>query len=162
LSLITKTRIRGLDAFTSHQPNPPRRSEERPASARQLYDGSDCPDSDSLQRRRSRGKLSDSASTPSASQATKLEATPWRLQSLLIRGGGAPDVHASLVTGGGQGPTPAIAGSGGTAPERTGERVSAVNGVGSSCVFRGDNLAVKGGPNPGPRHKCSKVSSSCM
>jgi hypothetical protein len=33
---------------------------------------------------------------------------PWRLQSLLIRGGGAPDVHMSLVAGGGQGPTPAV------------------------------------------------------
>jgi hypothetical protein len=33
------------------QVDPPRRSEERPTSARQLYDGSDRPDSDSLQRR---------------------------------------------------------------------------------------------------------------
>jgi hypothetical protein len=26
-----------------------------------------------------------------------------------------------------------------------------VNGVGMSCCFRGDNLAVKGDPNPDPR-----------
>jgi hypothetical protein len=45
------------------QADPPRRSEERPASARQLYDGLDHPDSDSLQRCRSRGRSSDSAST---------------------------------------------------------------------------------------------------
>jgi hypothetical protein len=35
-------------------------------SVRQIYDGSDRPDSDSLQRRQSRGRSSDSASTPSA------------------------------------------------------------------------------------------------
>jgi hypothetical protein len=34
------------------QANPLRRSEERPSSARQIYDGSERPDSDSLQRRR--------------------------------------------------------------------------------------------------------------
>jgi hypothetical protein len=51
---------------------------------------------------------------------------PWRLQSLLIWVGGAPDVHVSLVAGGRQGPTPAITGIGGTAPERTEERVAAV------------------------------------
>jgi hypothetical protein len=34
---------------------------------------------------------------------------PRRLQSLLIRGDGAPDVHVSLIAGGGHGPTPAIA-----------------------------------------------------
>jgi hypothetical protein len=26
-----------------------------------------------------------------------------------------------------------------------------INGVGLSCCFTGDNLAVTGGPNPGPR-----------
>jgi hypothetical protein len=53
-------------------------------------------------------------------------AAPRRLQSLLIRGSGALDVHVSLITGGGQGPTPATAGTGGSAPERRGERVAAV------------------------------------
>jgi hypothetical protein len=36
---------------TPRQADPPRRSEERPVSACQLYDGSDRLDSDSLQRR---------------------------------------------------------------------------------------------------------------
>jgi hypothetical protein len=56
-------------------------------------------------------------------------AAPWCLQSLLIWGGGAPDVHVSLVAGGGQGPTPTITGTRGSAPERTGERVAAVEVV---------------------------------
>jgi hypothetical protein len=107
------------------QADPPRRSEERPTSARKFYDGSDHPDSDSLQRRRSRGKSSDSASTPSAQQAVEPGATPWRLQSLLIRGGGDPDVHVSLVAGGGHGPTPTIAEVGESAPEQAEVRVAA-------------------------------------
>jgi hypothetical protein len=99
------------------QVDPPRRSEERPASARQLYDGSDRPDSDSLQRRRSRGRSSDSASTPSALLVVEPSAAPQHLQSLLIQGGGAPDVHVSLVASGGHGPTPAVAEAGGSAPK---------------------------------------------
>jgi hypothetical protein len=108
-----------------HQADPPRRSMERLVSARQLYDGSDCPDSDSLQRRRSRGRSSDSASTPSVQQAEP-SAAPWRLQSLLIRGGRASDVHVSRVAGRGHGPTPAVAEAGCTAPELMGESVSTV------------------------------------
>jgi hypothetical protein len=43
----------GMGAFEPQRPaprqaDPPRRSEERPASSRQLYDGLDRPDSDSL------------------------------------------------------------------------------------------------------------------
>jgi hypothetical protein len=53
-------------------------------------------------------------------------ATPWCLQSLLIWGGAAPEVHVSLVTDGGQGPTPAVAEAGGSAPELTGDRIVAV------------------------------------
>jgi hypothetical protein len=90
-------------------PPPPRWSEERLAPIRQLFDGSDHLDSDSLQRHRSRAKSTDSASTLR------------RLQSLLIWGGGAPDVHISLVAGGGQGPTQVVAEVGRSAPERTGE-----------------------------------------
>jgi hypothetical protein len=60
----------------TRQVDPPRRSEERPMSARPLYDGSDCPDSDSLQRRRSRGRSSDSASTPSAPPVSEPSAAP--------------------------------------------------------------------------------------
>jgi hypothetical protein len=67
--------------------------------------------------------------TPSAPQAADSGAAPRHLQSLLIRGGGAPDVHISLVTGGGQGSTPAIAEAGGSAPERSGERSVAVEVV---------------------------------
>jgi hypothetical protein len=50
------------------QADPPRRSEERLAPVRQLFNGSDRPDSDSLQRRRSRARSSDSASTPNVAQ----------------------------------------------------------------------------------------------
>jgi hypothetical protein len=46
----------------------PRRSEERPARVRQLFDGSDRPDSGSLQRRRSRARSTNSTSSPSAPQ----------------------------------------------------------------------------------------------
>jgi hypothetical protein len=59
-------------------------------------------------------------------------AAPRRLQSLLIRGGRAPDVHVSLVTGGSHGPAPAAAEAGGSAPERTGESVAAVEVAGRS------------------------------
>jgi hypothetical protein len=58
------------------QVDTPRRSEERPASTCQLYDGSDHPDSDSLQRRRSQGRSSDSASTSSAPPVAEPSATP--------------------------------------------------------------------------------------
>jgi hypothetical protein len=103
----------GTGAFDSQrsaprQADPPRRSEERSASARQLYEGSDRPDSDSLQRRRSRGKSSESASTPSAPPMAEPSTAPLRLQSLLIRGGRAPDVHVSLVAGGAHDPSPAV------------------------------------------------------
>jgi hypothetical protein len=108
------------------QADPPRRSEERPAPDRQLIDGSDRPDSDSQQRRRSRAKSTDSALTLSMLQVVDSGAASRRLQSLLPRGGGAPDVHDSLVAGRGQGPTPTVAEARGSAPERTGECVVAV------------------------------------
>jgi hypothetical protein len=73
-------------------------------SARQLYNDSDRPDSDSLQRRRSRGRSSDSGTMPSMPPVAEPSAAPRRLQSLLIRGGGAPDVHMSLIAGESQGP----------------------------------------------------------
>jgi hypothetical protein len=65
-------------------------------------------------------------STPSAVLVAESSAAPRRLQSLLIRGGGAPDVHVPLITGGGRGPSPAIAEAGGAAPEQMGENVIAV------------------------------------
>jgi hypothetical protein len=57
-------------------------------------------------------------------------ATPRRLQSLLIWGGGAPEVHVSLVAGGGQGPSPAVVEAGGSAPERTREKAAAIEAAG--------------------------------
>jgi hypothetical protein len=92
---------------------------------RQLYDGSDRLDSNSLQRRRSWGRSSGSTSTPSTALVVEPSAAPWCLQSLLIQGGGAPDVHVSLIAGGGHSPIPAVAEAGETAPERTGENVAA-------------------------------------
>jgi hypothetical protein len=62
----------------------------------------------------------------SALQAVDSGIAPWCLQSLLIRGGGAPDVHVSLVAGGGQGPTPATAEAGQSAPKRSGEHIATV------------------------------------
>jgi hypothetical protein len=99
------------------QADPPRRLEERPTPVRPLFDGSDHPDSNSLQRRQSRARSIDSASAPSALHEVDSSVAPRRLQSLLIRGGGAPDVHVSLVAGGGQGSTPAVAEVEGSAPE---------------------------------------------
>jgi hypothetical protein len=66
----------------------PRRSEERSVPVRQLYDGSDCPDFDSMQRSRSRGRSSDSMSTSSAVPVAEPSVFPRCLQSLLIRGRG--------------------------------------------------------------------------
>jgi hypothetical protein len=53
------------------QADPPRRSEEQSVYVRQLYDSSDRPDSNSLQRRQSRGMSSDLASTPSVPSAVE-------------------------------------------------------------------------------------------
>jgi hypothetical protein len=63
---------------------------------------------------------------PRMPQVVDSDAAPRRLQSLLIRGSGAPDVHVSLAAGRGLGSTPAIAKAGGSAPERSGERNAAV------------------------------------
>jgi hypothetical protein len=59
-------------------------------------------------------------------------AAPQRLLSLLIRGGGAPEVHVSLVSVGDHGPIPAVAEAGGSSPERAGESVDAVEAAGQS------------------------------
>jgi hypothetical protein len=68
-------------------------------------------------------------STPSAPQAAEPGAASRRLQSLLIRGGGAPDVHVSLVAGGGHGTTPTVTEVEGSAPKWAGERVAVVEAV---------------------------------
>jgi hypothetical protein len=112
--------------------DPPRRSEECSVPVRQLYDGSDRPDSDSLQRRRSRGRSLDSMSTPRAVPVAEPSAAPRRLQSLLIQGGGAPDVHVPLIAGGGRGPSPAVAEARGAAPEQMGENVATVEAADQS------------------------------
>jgi hypothetical protein len=106
------------------QADPPRRSEVRPAPVRQLFDGFDRPDSDSLQRRRSWGKSPNSASTLSAPQAVDSGAAPWLLWLLLIRGGGAPDVHVSLAAGGGPRTNPGC---------RRGQRISPLADGGAHC-----------------------------
>jgi hypothetical protein len=93
----SRTGASGSQRAAPRQADPLRRSEERPAPVRQLYDGSDRPGSDYLQRRRSRVKSMESVSTPSVPQAVDSDTAPWHLQSLLIRGSGAPDVQVSLV-----------------------------------------------------------------
>jgi hypothetical protein len=57
---------------------------------------------------------------------------PRRLQSLLIRGDRAPDVHVSLVTGGGQRPTPTVEEVRRPALEQSGECSAAVEVAGRS------------------------------
>jgi hypothetical protein len=69
-------------------------------------------------------------STPNTPPVAEPSTAPWRLQSLLIRGGGALDVHVSLVAGGGHGPTPVVVKDGGSVPERAGESAAAVETVG--------------------------------
>jgi hypothetical protein len=127
------------------QANPPRRSEEQPASARQLYHGSDRPDSDSLQ---------------SAPLVAEPSAAPRHLQSLLIRGGGAPDIHVSLVTGGGHGPTPTVAEAGGTAPEHVGESVAAAEATGRSGVVPETVASKRTAPEQGSKRAAPEQGSS--
>jgi hypothetical protein len=109
-----------------HQADPLRRSEEKPPSAHQIYDGSERLDSDSLRRRRSRRRSSDSTTTPSVPPVAEPSAAPRCLKSLLIRGSGALEVHVSLVTGGAQGPPPAVVEVGGSASERAREKAAAI------------------------------------
>jgi hypothetical protein len=58
---------------------------------------------------------------PSAPLVVEPSAAPWRLQLLLIKGGGAPDVHMSLVAGESHSPAPATVGARVSTPERMGE-----------------------------------------
>jgi hypothetical protein len=57
----------------------------RLAPVLQLFDGSDRPDSDSLQRRRSLARSMDLASMSSVAQVADSGTAPQCLQSLLIR-----------------------------------------------------------------------------
>jgi hypothetical protein len=63
---------------------------------------------------------------PSAPQAAEPGAAPRCLQSLLIWGSGAPNVHVSLVAGGGHGSTSTAVEAGVLALEQAVERVAAV------------------------------------
>jgi hypothetical protein len=75
----SRTEASELQRAAPRQADPLRGSEELTVPICQLYDCSDRSDSDSLQRRRSRGKLTDSASTPSSPQAKDSGATLRRL-----------------------------------------------------------------------------------
>jgi hypothetical protein len=89
-------------------------------------------------------------------------AAPWRLQSLLIRGGGALYVHVSLITGGGQGPTSVVPEAGGSAPERTVERIAAVEAVdqsGAALELAGSKRATLEEGSSGHLAKKSRVHS---
>jgi hypothetical protein len=121
----------GLQRSAPRQADPPRKSEERPTSARQLYDGSDRPDSDSLQRRRSRGRSLVSASTPSAA-GSGAECCPVALAVVAYPGWRSPRCSCVPCRRRGHGPTPAIAEAGGSAPERMGESDAAVEAAGGS------------------------------
>jgi hypothetical protein len=103
-------------------PRRPRRPEEHGPSPRHLFNDSDRPDRDSLKRCPSRARLTTPALTPNAPQGADLGATPRRLQSLIIWGGGALNVHVSLPVGGGQGPAFDVAEVGRTTPEMLRER----------------------------------------
>jgi hypothetical protein len=142
------------------QAGPPRRSEERSSSARQLYDGSEHPDSDSLQRRRSWGRSSDSVSTPSAPPVAEPSAAPQRLQSLIIRGGGAPVVHVSLVAGGGQGSSPAVAQARGLAPECARGSATATEVAGQSGAATESVGSRRAAPEHGPKHAAPELGLS--
>jgi hypothetical protein len=56
--------------------DPPRRPVEHEPSPRHFFDGSDHPDSDSMQRHSSRARLMTSTSTPSAPQGDRLRRRP--------------------------------------------------------------------------------------
>jgi hypothetical protein len=62
-----------------HRADLPRRSEEWTIPSRHLFDGSDRPDADSLQRHRSQARSTDSASTPTVPQEADSSAALWRL-----------------------------------------------------------------------------------
>jgi hypothetical protein len=151
-----------LQRAPPRQADPSRWLEEQPAPVRQLFDGSDRPDSDSLQRRQSRARSTDSTSTPSVPQEADSSAASWRLQSLLIRGGGALDVHVSVIAGGGQGSIPATTEAGGSAPEQLGERsttVEAADRSGAAPELAGSKRAAPKQGSSGCPMKKSRVRS---
>jgi hypothetical protein len=103
----------------------------------------------------------DSESTPSTPQVVDSGASPRRLQSLLIRGGGAPNVHVSLVTDGGQGPTPAVIEVGGSVPEQTGERVATVEAADRSGAAPESVGSKRAAPEQGSLGRSAKKPRVC-
>jgi hypothetical protein len=84
-------------------------------------------------------------------------ATPRRLQSLLIRGGGVPDVHVSLVASGGQGSSPTVVEAGGSVPERARKSAAATEAAGRSGAapeMVGPQRAV---PEQGSKHAAPEL-----
>jgi hypothetical protein len=102
------------------------------------------------------------ASTLSVPQVADAGAALWHLQSLLIRGGEAPDVHVSLVASGGQGSIPAVAEVGGSALEELGERSTTVETVdrsGAAPELAGSKRAAPEKGSSGRPVKKSRVRS---
>jgi hypothetical protein len=114
------------------QDDPPRMPVEHKPSPHHLFDGFDRPNTDSLQRRPSRARSTTPTLTLSVPQGVDTSAVPQRLQSLVIRGGGAPDVHVPLSAGGSQRPTSDAAEVGRTASEPTRERNTTLKPAGRS------------------------------
>jgi hypothetical protein len=85
---------------------------------------------------------------------------PRRLQSLLIQSGRAPDVHVSLISGGGQVPTPAVAGVRVSALERTGERVAAVEVADRSRAAPESAGSKRAAPEQGSKRVAPEQGSS--
>jgi hypothetical protein len=83
-----------------------------------------------------------------------------RLKSLHIRGSEAPDVYVSLITGGGQGPTPTIVGVGGSASERSGERLAAVEAADRSRAAPESVGLKSAAPKLGSKHVAPEQGSS--
>jgi hypothetical protein len=102
--------------------DPPRWPVEHEPSPHHLFDSSDRQDADSLQRRSLRARSTMPASTPSVPQGASTSIPSQSLQSLVIRGGGALDVHVPLSVSGSQGPASNAAEVGRTAPVQLGVR----------------------------------------
>jgi hypothetical protein len=79
---------------------------------------------------------------------------------LLIQDGGAPNVHVSLAAGGGHGPTPTVAEVGGTAPERAGESVAAIEEAGRSGADPKSAGPKRAAPEQGSKRATPQQGSS--
>jgi hypothetical protein len=134
--------------------DPPKRSEERESSPRNLFDRSDHPDANSLRRCPSRARSTGSASTPSMPHEAYSSTAPRCVQSLIIRGSRAPDVQVSLPAGGGQGSTFAAAEVRRIAPEHLGEHSTAIVPAGRS------GAAAESAKHQGPAPELARAKRS--